>query len=212
MVVVFMATVTIASAQKTTPSQTPQPVQQHVQPVQQNGQAPQPVQEVMDFRWGAKGGLNSASQILSGEGHLSFRYAFHLGVFLEKPISRKVDIQPELVYSLQGCKDSGVTLKSDYINLPVMFKIYVDHLRTFSIDLGPQFGYMLGYKATGSNGTTIDVYSASDLKKFDAAVCLGVSYKFERNFNFGLRLNYGATKISSDFYNMVYQFSVGYRF
>jgi len=165
------------------------------------------------YKFGVKGGLNSASEYTS-DGSTNSRVGIHLGVLMEAAISNKVDIQPELVYSMQGGKSSdNITEKVDYINLPVIFKIYLDQSRAFSIDVGPQFGYMISLKES-YKGITLDVYSDSSVNKFDVALCAGVSYKINQKFLINLRYNYGFTKIfsTSDNLNAVVQLGVGYIF
>ena len=170
-------------------------------------------EEIPKYRWGAKGGFNSASEH-NDDGSTNARTGLHLGIFVESTISNKVDIQPELVYSMQGGVDkNNVTEKFDYINIPVIFKIYVNQSRTFSIDVGPQLGYMISAKYT-YKGSTTDIYDYSSLNKIDAAVCAGVSYKFNQKFHATFRFNYSVTKIadSSDNVNGVGQLSLGYFF
>ena len=168
---------------------------------------------VPKYRWGVKGGVNSASEY-SSEGQTKTRFGVHVGFFMESTISHKVDIQPELVYSMQGGIDKNdITDKIDYINLPVMFKIYVNRPRTFSVDVGPQLGYMIRAKYT-YDGETTDIYDSDNINKFDAALCAGVSYKFNPKFQLSIRINYSLTKISdlSDNVNGVGQISLGYSF
>ena len=168
--------------------------------------------DIRKIRFGIKGGLNGAYEYTS-DGQTDARFGLHVGVLVEAPLSNKVDIQPELLYSMQGCKGKdGDTDKLDYINLPIMFKIYVNQSRSFSIDLGPQFGYLINAKTEGSS-YIIDWIKVAN--KFDVAVCLGVSYKITPDFFLGLRFNYGVTKIIkeiSDNRNLVAQLSVGYLF
>ena len=170
-------------------------------------------EEIPKYRWGAKGGFNSASEY-SDNGSTNARTGLHLGIFVESTLSNKVDIQPELVYSMQGGSDNNdITDKFDYINVPVIFKIYTNMSRTFSIDVGPQLGYMISAKYT-HKGTTTDIYDYSSLNKVDAAICAGISYKFNQKFNFSFRINYSVTKIldSVENVNGVGQLSLGYFF
>jgi len=169
---------------------------------------------VPKYRWGVKGGLNSAYEY-SDKGTTDARTGLHLGLFMESTLSPKVDIQTEFVYSMQGCVDkNNFTDKFDYINVPVIFKIYTNQSRTVSIDVGPQLGYMVSAKGVYSSGTTIDVYNNGKMNKIDGAVCFGVSYKFNPSFHIGLRYNYGVTKIIKgvDNRNAVGQLGVGYMF
>ena len=169
--------------------------------------------EVPKYRWGVKGGINSAAEYNS-ESNTNTRAGIHLGFFMESTINNKLDIQPEIVYSMQGGSDnSGVTDKFDYINIPVMFKIYVNQPRTFSVDVGPQVGYMISAKYT-YKGNTYNIYNSNKLNKVDAAFCFGASYKFNQKFHLCFRVNYSVTKIasSSENVNGVGQIGAGYIF
>lgn len=163
--------------------------------------------------WGVKGGLNSAIET-SKDGNTKPRTGLHLGIYFESALGNMVDIQPELVYSMQGGVDvNNASDRINYINLPVIFKIYVDDLRTFSIDFGPQVGYMVSAKYK-YNGVVHNVYDNGNFNKLDAAFCLGVTYKIDANFNIGLRYNISASKIVEGYThrNLVGQLGIGYTF
>ena len=164
-----------------------------------------------NVQWGAKTGLNAAFEINSDDGSTDARPGLYVGVFSDINLGRKLSLQPELVYSMQGAKYEGYTDKLDYINLPIMLRIYVLK-RELSIDVGPQFGYMVNAKIK-HGGSTIDIIDDID-NKFDVALGFGVSYTLLERFDFGFRCNIGTIEIinNSDLYNMVFQFGVGYRF
>ncbi len=98
-----------------------------------------------DFKFGAKAGINLANLRGNGETTNS-RTSIHFGLVAEYKLNEQFAIQPELLYSGQGAKERGtlmgtdikVTLKFDYLNLPVMFKYYVTE--GFSLQAGPQLG------------------------------------------------------------------------
>jgi opacity protein-like surface antigen len=161
--------------------------------------------------FGLKAGMNTALE-WTDDGTTATRFGFNGGVFVEIAIANKLDIQPELVYSMQGCDDaSRVTNKFDYINLPIILKIYLNQGRSFSIDVGPQVGYLINAK-TVQGGRTQDVYS--DLNKLDVAICLGASYKITPHIYAGLRFNYSVTTLAegSSLRNGVGQLGISYRF
>jgi len=85
---------------------------------------------------GAKAGVNFAS--LSGDDveDLDARTSFHLGLMAEARFSDKFAIQPEILYSSQGAKVDDMTLKLDYLTIPVMLKYYVTN--EISLEAGPQ--------------------------------------------------------------------------
>ncbi|MCL2098709.1 MAG: PorT family protein [Bacteroidales bacterium] len=152
--------------------------------------------------FGLKAGMNTAMEY-GEDGTTDPRTGIHGGIFVEIPVARIVDIQPELVYSMQGCGGRSGTDKFDYINLPIIVKIYVNQARSFSIDFGPQVGYMIH-----------DNINSNKLNKVDAAVCFGATYKITKNIHANLRLNYGVLKIADgyDNRNAVGQLGLSYKF
>lgn len=166
--------------------------------------------------WGVKGGLNIATET-AGDQDTNPRTGIHLGFFVECPISKGVDFQPELLYSMQGATytmgSTNYTDKLDYINVPLMFKIYLTQKRRFSIDVGPQFGYLISAKYTYGS-STVNIYDSDKLQKFDASIGLGVSYKLTDKFDLVFRGTAGLTKIieTMENKNSVVQLGAGYRF
>jgi len=168
-----------------------------------------------DFAFGVKGGVNVASvggNAYAGLGGLSSfgsKISFHVGGVVEIPISEKLAVQPELLYSSQGSNwafnSSGNNLKLDYANLPVMFKYYF--IEGLSAEAGPLVGFLLS-----TNG------NKEDFKSLDIAVGIGASYKIGEHLFVGLRYNKGIMNINNDpnlngsNQNNVFQVSAGYRF
>lgn len=168
-----------------------------------------------DFAFGVKGGVNVASvggNTYAGIGDLSSfgsKISFHVGGVVEIPISEKIAVQPELLYSSQGSKwpinSAGSNLKLDYVNLPVMVKYYV--IKGLSAEAGPLAGFLLSTNA-----------DKEDFKSLDIAVGIGASYKIEDNLFVGIRYNKGIMNINNDVdfngtnRNNVFQISAGYAF
>lgn len=168
-----------------------------------------------DFAFGVKGGVNVASvggNTYAGIGGLSSfgsKISFHVGGVVEIPISEKIAVQPELLYSSQGSKwainSAGNNLKLDYVNLPIMVKYYV--IKGLSAEAGPLAGFLLSTNA-----------DKEDYQSLDIAIGIGASYKIGDNLFVGLRYNKGIMNINkdSDFngtnQNNVFQISAGYAF
>ena len=179
-----------------------------------------------EISFGLKGGLNFA--LISGDGTDNFdgRFAFHVGAVSEIPITEKFSVQPELLYSSQGDKGTfdgmDITFKLDYLNLPILAKYYV--AERFSLEAGPQIGFLLSSKAEGG-GVSIDIKEL--FKSIDLGLGFGLGYKLENGINFTGRFNAGITNIienngyildvpidseGSSNFNNVFQLSVGYFF
>ena len=165
-----------------------------------------------DFGFGVKGGVNIASvggNTYSGLGGLGSKVSFHLGGLVEVPISDKLAVQPELLYSSQGTKwnfaSSGDNLKLDYVNLPILGKYYI--IEGLSAEAGPLVGFLIS-----TNEIDDDRF-----KKLDVAFAIGASYKLNENIFFSLRYNKGIANINGEGFdgksqNNVFQISAGYAF
>ena len=171
----------------------------------------------VDF--GVKAGVNFATIGGDETDDLGSRTSFHFGVTAGIAVSDNFSVQPELVYSAQGASiDYGGgeegDLKLDYLNLPIMAQFQVAD--GFSIEVGPQFGFLLSAKADDGD----DEQDIKDfVKGLDLAAGIGVNYAMASGLNFGARYNLGLSNIndgegSDDFKNQnnVIQVSVGYRF
>ncbi len=159
--------------------------------------------------FGIKGGLNFSS--FSGEfSGYDFENItnFHAGIFVELNPFDYFSIQPELLYSTQGARISGIGDQIDnklgYLSLPVLARFYLipDIL---SIDVGPQASVLL------SEAESVDLTEA---KTFDFAVVGGLTaHIFGPVFLQG-RYVLGLTDVRSDaeIRNSVIQLSAGIRF
>ena len=168
------------------------------------------------FEWGVKAGLNLASITKTDEAKM--RTGLHAGVFGEYFVNDFFGIQGELLYSMMGAKgkEAGITVTSqtDYIVLPILAKIYL--MENFSLDLGPQFGYMVSAKLKAASGSSSGSGSYYDMvdNKFDLSVGMGLSYKLPYNLGVSARYNLGLTEINegSDPKHSVIQVGISYRF
>ena len=134
---------------------------------------------------GARAGL-SVPQLRGGGNEISSGYtsrlAGYFGAAAELEISPSFSIQPEIDYVPQGGKRDGMqpitdvdlgmelppgmTLygsfknvsKLDYIEVPILAKLSLDHAGRFYVDLGPYVGYLTYAKnvTSGSGGLYLD--------------------------------------------------------
>ena len=163
--------------------------------------------------FGLKGGLN-ISNFAGDIKDNTFRTSIHLGVFSEIMISDKFSLQPELLYSGQGYSGSAAPgfsrSKYDYINLPVLAKIYI--AEKISIEAGPQIGFLVSAK----NRTTDGNVKIQDQKTVDFGLNLGLAYDLKNGMFFQTRYNLGLSNVNSGsdsnavkYTNDVIQVSVG---
>lgn len=170
------------------------------------------------FTWGVKGGLNLAN-ISNLE--MDMKPSIYVGAFGEYQVSDFFGVAGELVYSRQGAALSAdgdkTKTRLNYLNVPVLAKFYV--AKGLSIDLGPQFGFLIGAKQwakVDGNSASVDIKDV--VKGFDLGVGMGLSYNISDNILVQARYNLGLTdgwknNDSDDkFKNNVIQVGVGYRF
>ena len=162
-----------------------------------------------DFLFGVKGGLNVSTLGGSGGGNANARAGFHLGGYVIAPLSERIALQAEIVYSQQGYRNPPIFVNAfnvayDYINVPIIGKIYASD--NFNVQVGPQIGFLIS-SDVGSTRTV------------DAGVVLGIGYDMDSGLNFAARYNLGLTNVNAfapnaltnfTLANRVFQLSVGY--
>ena len=168
-----------------------------------------------------KVGINIADYMTSNESDP--RLGLVAGAEFEYQVTDIFSLSAGALYSMQGATasdsfegyKSDVTMKTDYINIPILANVYVYKGLAVKVGIQPAFNVKAGYKVT-SQGTRISG-SLSDLgvdvKSFDFGIPVGLSYEFN-NIVIDARYNLGVVKIvdNNDNKNSVFQFTVGYKF
>lgn len=183
----------------------------------------------MAFSWGVKGGVNFAT--LNGDIESpDSRTSFHAGLVAEFPLAEIFSLQVEALYSGQGAKydqvyatgnvldpvgTRNVELQLDYINVPVLAKVYI--VKGLSIEAGPQFSFLINdqwdTEPTSGGGSSPSPIRES-AHTFEFGVAGGLTFQTEIGlFAYG-RYNQGVTDIADDLnvQNSVFQLGVGYKF
>lgn len=166
---------------------------------------------------GIKGGYNLAAVSFDGETETGQRHAFHIGFYGESFMSESAALQIELLYSQQGyeLKDSGGTFtqKLDYINLPLLLKLYPDE--SFFLEVGPQVGLAISHKEEfDSNFGLFDTSQEFEPQNFDWGMNFGAGFKTNSGVSLGVRYHLGLGNVYDDGNpkNRVWQFSIGFDF
>jgi hypothetical protein len=156
-------------------------------------------------KFGVRAGLNLAEVTGNDFGNTEPLTGVYVGFFKEITLVPKLFyLQPELQYSSQGFKTADTNYSINYINIPVVAKVYV--LKMFSLEAGPQVGVKISDNFPGKSG--------DDINTFDTAIVGGLGF----NFPFGLGLNAryisGLSKIekNSDAKNKVIQLGASFKF
>lgn len=159
-------------------------------------------------RFGLIGGGNLAN--ITNAGNNKNLIGFNAGVFAEFKLSEKFAVQPEVMYSAQGAaSDSSydpVKLKLNYINIPVMAKLYVAD--EFNIMAGPQIGFLASAKLRETD-------IKDSVKKTDFGFNFGVGYDINDDVFVQARYNMGLTGFTKEEFdtpskNSVFQLSLGF--
>lgn len=187
------------------------------------------VKATSEVKFGAKGGINFANIVGDDAGDANMFVGFNAGFFVEIPVTDKLTIQPEILYSAQGSKSEGplvidgslydvkATMKLNYINIPVMFKYNV--VEKFSLEAGPYVGFL----TTAKMKVDVDGYGSATedmkdlVKSTDIGIALGMNYEFSDVIFANVRYQGGLTQIGDtgegdNIKNSVFQLGLGFRF
>lgn len=163
-------------------------------------------------------GINGAN--ITDADNSDSRIGLVLGGEFEYRVSPIFSLSAGALYSMQGCKgtaedDDGntgdVSLKLDYINVPILANVYV--AKGLAVKLGIQPGFNVRHKATASVSGVNVTTNLPGIKSVDFSIPIGVSYEFNR-FVIDGRYNLGVTKLidGADSKHSVFQFTFGYKF
>ena len=163
-------------------------------------------------------GINGAN--ITDADNSDSRIGLVLGGEFEYRVSPIFSLSAGALYSMQGCKGTAededgntgdVSLKLDYINVPILANVYV--VKGLAIKLGIQPGFNVRHKATATVSGVNVTTNLPGVKSVDFSIPIGVSYEFNR-FVIDGRYNLGVTKLidGADSKHSVFQFTFGYKF
>jgi hypothetical protein len=173
----------------------------------------------MATSFGVKGGVNFANVQGSDVDNPDSRTSFHVGVVGELPVSEMFSVQGEVLYSgqgfdydFEGVDGQKVEYQLDYINVPVLAKIYL--FKGFSLEAGPQFGFKVNEEIDYDPNDNPGDIEVNEAESFDFSVAGGLTFQTEMGLFASGRYNYGLTEIikDADVRNSVFQISLGYKF
>ena len=169
--------------------------------------------------------LSNLSGDLADEIDTKSLSGFHIGLFTEFPVAPRFSIQPEVMYSTQGAKFEGLgseaTLRTQYLNVPVLAKFYV--AEGFNLQAGPQIGFLTGAEYQMDGADDIDV--SDNMKGTDFGLLFGAGYKVAQGVTIDARYNMGLSNTldedanvdegvgtDQEWKNGVFQVGIGYQF
>lgn len=132
----------------------------------------------------------------------------HAGAFALFKLT-KIGIQPEILFSQQGSEFGNIDLKTSYMSIPVMLKLYL--VAGLNLQAGPQFGFLTKAEYDGD-----DVKDS--LKKSDISANVGLGWDLPFGLTIDARYNIGLSDINDsdgeftgDLKSRVIQVSLGYK-
>lgn len=154
--------------------------------------------------FGVKAGLNLAnihSKVMDDSESGDFKAGFHAGVFARFAVAPAVAFQPELLFSMDGAKDSEddeeATLNFNYIHLPLMLQFGSEF--GFYAEVGPGLAYLMSAKAkTEILGEELEEDWKDDMEKLNITGNVGVGYALQNGFGVGVRYSHGFSNLLKD--------------
>jgi hypothetical protein len=156
-------------------------------------------------KFGIKGGLNLTNMYVKDVSDENMKVGWNAGVFAKCPVTRGFSIQPELLYTSKGAKETynnfvegkgEYRFNLNYIELPVLAVFNV--AKNFNLHVGPYASYLVGanIKDLKSDGTIHDITTldAGNFNRFDWGVAGGLGIDIS-TFTVGARYNYGFREI-----------------
>ena len=147
---------------------------------------------------GIKGGVNVYNVHNDNNTRYDPRIGFNFGLLGHIHLNTNFAIQPEIVYSAQGAKQTVTNgtnkLNLDYINVPVLLQYMFDN--GLRLQAGPQVGFLVSAKSKSGNNS-IDV--KNDMNPIDFALSFGGSYVIPATgFGIDARYNLGLNNINKN--------------
>ena len=155
--------------------------------------------------FGFKGGLNFSNLYTDKVDDNNVLTGFNIGMYAKFPISNNIAIQPEISYTTKGAElkynnafaQGTAKFNINYIEVPVL--LVVNLTDVFNVHVGPYAAYMVSGKTSNDSNllSTQTELDTNDFNKFDAGLAGGLGIDLDA-VNFGVRYNYGLTKIGKD--------------
>lgn len=133
--------------------------------------------------FGIKAGVNF-SNVEFDDSHPDPALRLNAGIVSEISLGKNFFIRPELLYSAKGWKVADISMKLNYISLPILAGCRP--VQNFAILLGPEVGYLASISRNPSAPDIGNMY-----EKFDYGVAVGASYRIAKQFNVELIYTHG---------------------
>lgn len=182
--------------------------------------------------FGIKGGVNATTVHTQDDTPVAFetdaeyKVGYHVGIFAEVFVNdfKKIAVQPELLYSLDGYKikdyQSGnnngeLVYDLHTVNLPILLKYYFTP--NFNIHLGPQATYQVCQSYKIDDNEISNTAFKRRINSTNISVVAGLEVLLSEYIAFGVRYNHGGktlykTRDAVDVTHRSFQLGVGIKF
>lgn len=169
--------------------------------------------------FGVKGGVNFANMKGDDIDDPDGRTSFHVGALVEFPMSDMFSLQVEGLYSgkgvefaLEGSDGDKSELQLDYIDVPVLAKIYVT--KGLSIEAGPQFSFLVNEEFDLNPNSDDGDLDLDEAESFDIGLAAGLTFQTDMGLFATGRYTYGFSDVYNDLdiHNTVFQLGIGFKF
>ncbi len=138
------------------------------------------------FHWGVKGGANFSSVNGDDVNDVDSRTGIQIGAVASFEVTELFSVQPEVIYSMRGWKDGNVTIKLDYVDVPVVADFEI--IEGLSLQGGPLFGINLSAKVENEDGNENDI---EDISTLNIGAAIGAQYDFPMGLFLNIRYDMG---------------------
>lgn len=164
-------------------------------------------ESTLAIKYGVKAGLNMStmSNDMSFDPNFSMGMGFRVGALVNLHWGKRTanslngtglwGLQPEIVYSNQVVKSDGGDIKMNYIQVPIMLKVYPTSALSFEV--GPEFSYLLSTSpdTMAADGAEMKI---GDCKGLIMGAGVGAAYELDFGLVVGARYSLGLTDLAKN--------------
>lgn len=178
--------------------------------------------QAQDITFGLRGGpsFTTFGGEEGGDGS-EFKVGFHLGGYLNLPLSETLQFEPGIQFATKGSKgtDAGTTtsIRNGYLDIPLLLKY--QSAGNFFILAGAQPSFLMSSAlivGNGDNKVTVDGNDTRELwKGTDFAAVVGFGFNLGSQMNIQTTYGHGLSNVSEfsdSVYNRIFKLSIGKNF
>ena len=190
---------------------------------------------IANWKGDALNSLSNVVDLTNGFIDTKSKTGFHVGGYVNIPITEKISFEPGVQYSQKGYAMKGdlkidalkflgvnasAKVQAHYIDVPLVLKAEVAN--GLSIYAGPQVSYLVknnlqvNTSVLGISLLNKKLDLTDNFNRLDVGIAGGLGYKFDNGFNIKAGYDYGLSKLDKNdnfkAYNRVVKVSVGFSF